>query len=113
MLDISFVSDDDDYGLAFRRSSDYDPFPSFSFNDNGELIIGIPDDDVAVQIRDELDRRFPVDARMKLAEDVYDRLCLLRDTARSAVRQSAPDSAKAKTRLSVIEDIMDSLSDII
>lgn len=69
MLNVDFEDNgNDEYGLVFSRDSEYDPLPSFQFNDRGEVFIGLPDDDVSEQVRDVLNRRYPVDSRRQLGE---------------------------------------------
>lgn len=87
MLNVDFEDNgNDEYGLVFSRDSEYDPLPSFQFNDRGEVFIGLPDDDVAEQVRDVLNRRYPVDSRRQLGEAVYDRLNLKRQVLESVIR---------------------------
>ena len=115
MLNVDFEDNgNDEYGLVFSRDSEYDPLPSFQFNDRGEVFIGLPDDDVSEQVRDVLNRRYPVDSRRQLGEAVYDRLNLKRQV--SVIRadeKNGRDASEKKLELEFLEDVFESLDDII
>ena len=115
MLNVDFEDNgNDEYGLVFSRDSEYDPLPSFQFNDRGEVFIGLPDDDVAEQVRDVLNRRYPVDSRRQLGEAVYDRLNLKRQVLESVIRadeKNGRDASEKKLELEFLEDVFDELTD--
>lgn len=116
MLNVDFEDNgNDEYGLVFSRDSEYDPLPSFQFNDRGEVFIGLPDD-VSEQVRDVLNRRYPVDSRRQLGEAVYDRLNLKRQVLESVIRadeKNGRDASEKKLELEFLEDVFESLDDII
>lgn len=116
-LNVDFEDNgNDEYGLVFSRDSEYDPLPSFQFNDRGEVFIGLPDDDVAEQVRDVLNRRYPVDSRRQLGEAVYDRLNLKRQVLEPVIRadeKNGRDASEKKLELEFLEDVFESLEDII
>ena len=117
LLNVDFEDNgNDEYGLVFSRDSEYDPLPSFQFNDRGEVFIGLPDDDVSEQVRDVLNRRYPVDSRRQLGEAVYDRLNLKRQVLESVIRadeKNGRDASEKKLELEFLEDVFESLDDII
>ena len=108
MLNVDFEDNgNDEYGLVFSRDSEYDPLPSFQFNDRGEVFIGLPD---------VLNRRYPVDSRRQLGEAVYDRLNLKRQVLESVIRadeKNGRDASEKKLELEFLEDVFESLDDII
>lgn len=116
MLNVDFEDNgNDEYGLVFSRDSEYDPLPSFQFK-SGEVFIGLPDDDVSEQVRDVLNRRYPVDSRRQLGEAVYDRLNLKRQVLESVIRadeKNGRDASEKKLELEFLEDVFESLDDII
>lgn len=82
----------------------------------GEVFIGLPDDDAAEQVRDVLNRRYPVDSRRQLGEAVYDRLNLKRQVLESVIRadeKNGRDASEKKLELEFLEDVFESLEDII
>lgn len=116
MLNVDFEDNgNDEYGLVFT-GSEYDPLPSFQFNDRGEVFIGLPDDDAAERVRDVLNKRYPVDSRRQLGEAVYDRLNLKRQVLESLIRadeKNGRDVSEKKLELEFLEDVFESLEDII
>lgn len=84
--------------------------------DRGEVFIGLPDDDAAEQVRDVLNKRYPVDSRRQLGEAVYDRLNLKRQVLESVIRadeKNGRDASEKKLELEFLEDVFESLEDII
>ena len=80
------------------------------------MFIGLPDDDVSEQVRDVLNRRYPVDSRRQLGEAVYDRLNLKRQVLESVIRadeKNGRDASEKKLELEFFEDVFESLDDII
>lgn len=80
------------------------------------MFIGLPDDDVTEQVRDVLNRRYPVDSRRQLGEAVYDRLNLKRQVLESVIRadeENGRDASEKKLELEFLEDVFESLEDII
>lgn len=103
------------YGLKFRRD-ELDPLPSFSCDENGEVFIGFPDDDTAMQARDALDRRYPCDARRQLADEITGRLKEGRKSILGRIRsleQDGKDTDEEETRLYAFDDVFELLNDLL
>ena len=118
MLNVAFEEDDstDEHGLVFSRDSEYDPLPSFHLTERGEVVIGLPDDDTVEQVRDVLNKRFPIDSRRQLGEAVYDRLNTKREMLESLIRadeKNGRDVSEKKLELEFLEDVFESLDDLI